>query len=282
MTSDFTVRAAAVTASAVVHVLVYGALSLAPAWTPPPRGGLVITELLITEPVPPPTPAPAPVTPPRPRLRPKPQTAVANTPPPQTLTKKAEPPIVEDAAAQPRVPVPAAPEPPAAPPLATPPAAAASEPPREPTHASTMPAIHSDDNDRAGAVADGTPRASSAPVVTAAPRGGAAAVAALPPASRAGAPGPVTRVAIPRGGYQITPSYPASARRLGVEGTALLRVLVDSDGRVGDVVVKQSAGHPDLDRAAADAVRHWRFEPARRGADSVAMWVELPVDFRLR
>jgi protein TonB len=281
LTSDFTVRAAAVTASAVVHVLVYGALSLAPAWTPPPRSGLLITELLITEPVLPPTPAPAPVTPPRPRLRPKPQTAVA-TPPPPKLTKKAEPPIVEDAAAQPRVPAPVAPEPPAAAPMAAPPAAAVTETPREPTHASTTPAMHSDDNDRAGAVADGTLRASSAPAVTAAPRGGAAAVAALPSASRAGTPGPVSRVAIPRGGYQITPSYPASARRLGIEGTALLRVLVDSDGRVGDVVVKQSAGHPDLDRAAADAVRHWRFEPARRGADSVAMWVELPVDFRLR
>ena len=53
-------------------------------------------------------------------------------------------------------------------------------------------------------------------------------------------------------------------------------------GRVGEVVVKQSAGHPDLDRAAADAVRRWRFEPARRGAEAVAIWVELPVEFRLR
>jgi periplasmic protein TonB len=62
----------------------------------------------------------------------------------------------------------------------------------------------------------------------------------------------------------------------------LLGVLVADDGRVADVVVKQSAGHPDLDRAAAEAVRRWQFEPARRGSETVAMWVLLPVEFRLR
>jgi len=101
------------------------------------------------------------------------------------------------------------------------------------------------------------------------------AVAALPPGS-------VTRRAVPRGGYQVRPTYPASARRLGVEGTTLLGVLVADDGRVTEIVVKQSAGHPDLDRAAADAVRRWRFEPARQGNEAVPMWVLLPVEFRLR
>ena len=37
-----------------------------------------------------------------------------------------------------------------------------------------------------------------------------------------------------------------------------------------------------LDGAAADAVKRWRFEPARRGDDPVAMWVMPPVEFRLR
>jgi periplasmic protein TonB len=51
---------------------------------------------------------------------------------------------------------------------------------------------------------------------------------------------------------------------------------------VADVVVQESAGHPDLDDAAAAAVRRWRFEPARRGAEAVAMWVLLPVEFHLK
>lgn len=80
----------------------------------------------------------------------------------------------------------------------------------------------------------------------------------------------------------MRPSYPATARRLGIQGITLLRVHVLIDGRVGDVLVQESAGHPDLDEAAAVAVRQWRFEPARRGNDPVAMWVLLPVDFRLK
>ena len=95
-------------------------------------------------------------------------------------------------------------------------------------------------------------------------------------------PDTMTRTAIPRGGYQGRPSYPSTARRLGVEGTTMLRVHVGADGRVGDVVVESSAGHTDLDQAAVDAVRRWRFEPARRGTEAVAMWVRLPVEFRLR
>ena len=91
-----------------------------------------------------------------------------------------------------------------------------------------------------------------------------------------------TQTAIPRGGYQVRPSYPSSARRLGAQGTTLLRVFVSRDGAVGDVLIEQSAGHPDLDNAAADAVRRWRFEPARRGAEPIGMWVLLPVAFRLK
>ena len=92
----------------------------------------------------------------------------------------------------------------------------------------------------------------------------------------------LTSTAMPRGGYQVQPSYPSSARRLGIQGMTTLRVYVAADGRVGEVLIHQSAGHPDLDSAAAEAVKRWRFEPARRGADPVGVWVLLPVQFRLR
>ena len=92
----------------------------------------------------------------------------------------------------------------------------------------------------------------------------------------------ITQTAIPRGGYQVRPSYPSGPRRLGIQGTTTLRIYVATDGRVTDIAVEQSAGHPDLDHAAADAVKRWRFEPARRGAEAVGIWVLLPVEFRLR
>jgi protein TonB len=62
----------------------------------------------------------------------------------------------------------------------------------------------------------------------------------------------------------------------------LLRVHVAADGHVTDIVVTKSAGHPEMDQAAAAAVRQWRFEPARKGEEPVAMWVVLPVEFRIK
>jgi protein TonB len=91
----------------------------------------------------------------------------------------------------------------------------------------------------------------------------------------------VTSFARPLGGYQTTPRYPESARTAGIEGVSLLRFVVLADGLVGTVNVEKSAGHPDLDRAAIEAVRTWRFEPARRGKEAVAVWVTIPVRFQL-
>ena len=92
----------------------------------------------------------------------------------------------------------------------------------------------------------------------------------------------LTAFARPLGGYQTTPRYPETARRQGVEGVTTLRFIVLADGHVGQIAVSRSAGHVDLDRAAVEAVRTWRFEPARRGKEAVAVWVTLPVRFALR
>lgn len=91
----------------------------------------------------------------------------------------------------------------------------------------------------------------------------------------------VTSFAKPLGGYQTKPRYPESARTAGIEGVSLLRFVVLADGLVGTVNVEKSAGHPELDRAAVEAVKSWRFEPARRGKEAVAVWVTIPVRFEL-
>lgn len=89
-------------------------------------------------------------------------------------------------------------------------------------------------------------------------------------------------LARPLGGYQVKPRYPEAARRAGAQGVTMLRVRVLDNGRVGEVLVEQSAGFRDLDLAAVDAVRKWLFEPARRGKEAVPVWVVLPVKFELR
>jgi protein TonB len=98
--------------------------------------------------------------------------------------------------------------------------------------------------------------------------------------ARGGSEG-VTSFARPLGGYQTTPHYPEAARRDGVEGTVTLRFEVLASGKVGTVQVQRSAGRPDMDRAAVEAIKTWLFEPARRGKEAVAVWVTLPVRFEL-
>jgi protein TonB len=105
-------------------------------------------------------------------------------------------------------------------------------------------------------------------------------VAGLPQQSADG--GGLSEFARPLGGYQTKPAYPEGARRQGIEGTTTLRFEVLADGHVGRVSVATSAGHASLDRAAMEAVKTWLFEPARRGKEAVAVWVTLPVQFRLQ
>lgn len=78
------------------------------------------------------------------------------------------------------------------------------------------------------------------------------------------------------------PEYPAVARSRGWQGKVLLRVKVSADGLSDDVSVEQSSGHDMLDESAVEAVKKWRFIPAKRGDTPVASSVIVPIDFKLR
>src|SRR5690606_26769740 len=69
------------------------------------------------------------------------------------------------------------------------------------------------------------------------------------------------------------PAYPAVARRNGDEGTVLLRVLVGRNGAPLKVELDRTSRSRALDTAALDAVRNWRFVPARRGTEAIEDWV---------
>lgn len=78
------------------------------------------------------------------------------------------------------------------------------------------------------------------------------------------------------------PSYPRDALRDAIEGTVLLKVLVDVDGRPLDVQIERSSGNRSLDRAARDQVlQRWRFRPAMQNGRAVQAIGLVPVDFRL-
>lgn len=77
------------------------------------------------------------------------------------------------------------------------------------------------------------------------------------------------------------PSYPLSARRRGIEGTVLVRAEVAAGGECLRAELKKSSGAEVLDQAALEAVKKWRFVPAKRGNQAVVAWVEVPITFKL-
>ncbi|MFI3157828.1 MAG: energy transducer TonB [Methylococcaceae bacterium] len=77
------------------------------------------------------------------------------------------------------------------------------------------------------------------------------------------------------------PSYPALSRRLGEEGRVLLRVQVMEDGSAGSVELQTGSGSSRLDQAALEAVKKWRFVPAKRGEQPVSASVVVPVRFSI-
>jgi protein TonB len=78
------------------------------------------------------------------------------------------------------------------------------------------------------------------------------------------------------------PPYPEEARERGYQGEVLLRVEVLSNGRVGQIEVKRSSGHEILDRSALNTVKQWKFIPAKKGEETVSLWVNIPIRFQLQ
>jgi len=78
------------------------------------------------------------------------------------------------------------------------------------------------------------------------------------------------------------PVYPPISRKLREEGRVLLRVRVDAGGRVEAAEIAASSGFDRLDEAALQAVRRWRFAPARSGERTTAGIAIVPLSFRLQ
>lgn len=77
------------------------------------------------------------------------------------------------------------------------------------------------------------------------------------------------------------PRYPAQALRRRESGTVMVRVDVGPDGVPTATSVVEGSGSRFLDRAALDAVRRWRFEPALRDGRPTVASVVVPIAFDL-
>ncbi|MGG5887911.1 energy transducer TonB [Falsiroseomonas sp. HC035] len=82
-------------------------------------------------------------------------------------------------------------------------------------------------------------------------------------------------------GFNAPPAYPSASRMRNEQGRVTLMVEISAAGQVTDAAVQVSAGYPALDRAALEAVRTWRFEPALRDGQPVQFVTSLHISFQL-
>lgn len=81
--------------------------------------------------------------------------------------------------------------------------------------------------------------------------------------------------------YCPLPAYSDEARKVKMQGTVTMRVLVGTDGRASDVRVVRGVGF-GLDERAMEAVRGWKFSPSRdAGHHPIQVWIIVETVFRL-
>jgi protein TonB len=118
-----------------------------------------------------------------------------------------------------------------------------------------------------------TPPPAAAPAVPAAP----AVATAVAPAVR----GPVTVSGVE---YLSPPKveYPLSAKRAGIEGKVMLRVLIDEKGQAQRADIQQSSGHGRLDDAARSAAMRALFKPHLEDGQPMPVYALIPISFTLK
>lgn len=78
---------------------------------------------------------------------------------------------------------------------------------------------------------------------------------------------------------KTSPSYPANALRMGIEGSVQLLATISKKGDIS--AVKVLSGDPNLARAAADAVKQWKYKPYLLDGVPVEIQTQVTVNFKL-
>lgn len=129
------------------------------------------------------------------------------------------------------------------------------------------------------------PSATAAPVTSAAPTAVAAAPAATSTGTSVSALPASARVELPSSSADYLnnpkPPYPALSKRLGEQGSVVIRVLISVDGTASQASIKRSSGFDRLDQAALATALQWRYVPGKRAGVPEAMWFDIPFNWML-
>ena len=86
----------------------------------------------------------------------------------------------------------------------------------------------------------------------------------------------------PRAKSAIRPIYPEIAQEAGIEGVVVVQAFIDQNGRVKETLILKGVPNTGLDEAAMEAIRRTKFHPAEQRERPVAVWISIPVNFRLK
>ena len=117
------------------------------------------------------------------------------------------------------------------------------------------------------------------PIIETRPTAPAATTRPAPAPAPAASPSRSTASSGPVPISQPQPRYPRAALRAGIGGTTRVVVDVGPDGVPTSVSLDQGSGHRELDRAALDAVKRWRFRPAMANGQPTVGRLTVPIQF---
>lgn len=77
------------------------------------------------------------------------------------------------------------------------------------------------------------------------------------------------------------PPYPPLSKRLGEQGTVVIRAFIGIDGTATQASIHRSSGFDRLDQVALATARQWRYVPGARAGRPEPMWFNVPFHFVL-
>ena len=76
----------------------------------------------------------------------------------------------------------------------------------------------------------------------------------------------------------VPPDYPPDLRREGVSGLVMVKCSIDEQGNVTETTVEKSS-NPAFEKPAMEALKKWKFKPAKQDGNPVAIKVSIPIKF---
>jgi protein TonB len=76
------------------------------------------------------------------------------------------------------------------------------------------------------------------------------------------------------------PKFPESMKRDGMSGVVAVVIVIDEKGQIVNSSISKSS-HPDFERPALEAVKQWKFKPAKKDGNVVKVRVTVPLRFNV-